>query len=100
MLTWFESARHPIAVAERTSQILGWEAASTYRPRDCYAGVAEFSVYVSFSAHGQGIGNALMSAFIPACASVGFWKLLSRIFVENNVSRNLCKRQVFREVGI
>ena len=100
ILAWFESPRYPILVAESNGQLLGWEAASTYRPRDCYTGVAEFSVYVAFSAHGQGVGSALMSAFIPACTQAGFWKLLSRIFPENKVSLALCKRHGFREVGI
>ena len=28
------------------------------------------------------------------------WKLVSRIFVENDASRNLCRKIGFREVGI
>ena len=30
----------------------------------------------------------------------GFWKLVSRIFVENTASRELCRALGFREVGI
>lgn len=100
ILTWFDSPRYPILVAECNGQVLGWESASTYRPRDCYAGVAEFSVYVAFYAHGHGVGNALMAAFIPVCVEAGFWKLLSRIFPENKASLGLVKRHGFREVGV
>lgn len=40
-----------------------------------------------------------MSAFVPACAAAGFWKLVSRVFPENAASRALCARHGFREVG-
>ena len=100
ILAWFTPAVHPILVAERNGDVWGWIAASTYRARECYAGVAEFSVYVSYSTHGRGVGSTLMSAFIPACTAAGFWKLLSRIFPENKASLTLCKRHGFREVGI
>jgi phosphinothricin acetyltransferase len=98
--TWFKPSPHPILVAESVKAVVGWIAASTYRPRECYAGVAEFSVYVSYQAHGRGIGSALMTAFIPACEKAGFWKLLSRIFPENKASLSLCQKYGFREVGI
>jgi phosphinothricin acetyltransferase len=41
-----------------------------------------------------------MRAFIPACERAGLWKLISRIFPENAVSRALCRRHGFREVGV
>jgi phosphinothricin acetyltransferase len=34
------------------------------------------------------------------CERRGFWKLISRIFPENEASRGLCRRLGFREVGI
>ncbi len=40
-----------------------------------------------------------MSALINAAESAGFWKLLSRVFVENTASRRLVKSMGFREVG-
>lgn len=97
-------ARHPCLVAvvrdARGGRIVGWISADTYRPRDCYRGIAEFSVYVHENARGQGIGATLMAAFIPAAEQAGLWKLVSRIFVENTASRVLCARFGFREVGI
>ena len=100
ILGWFDSPQYPILVAEQFSTTLGWIAASSYRPRECYAGVAEFSVYVASQSQGRGVGKALMSAFIPTCTEAGFWKLLSRIFPENKASRALCKQFGFREVGV
>ncbi len=97
--TWLEDKTHPLLVAEKDGTVLGWVHASSYRTRACYSGVAEFSIYVAETARGQGVGDALMKAFIPACEERGIWKILSRIFPENMVSRHLCKRHGFREVG-
>lgn len=96
---WLGNPRHPVLVAERDGQLLGWIAASAYRPRECYEGIAEFSVYVAGSAQGQRVGDRLMVAFLPACAAAGLWKVLSRIFPENAASLRLCARHGFREVG-
>jgi L-amino acid N-acyltransferase YncA len=99
ILPWFGDPRHPVLVAEDGGGVVGWVAASTYRARDCYAGIAEFSVYVASSARGRGVGDALMAAFLPACQAAGAWKVLSRIFPENTASLALCARHGFREVG-
>jgi L-amino acid N-acyltransferase YncA len=98
--SWLSQPKYPVLVAEKEDLILGWISASSYRSRECYAGVAEFSIYVAEPAKGQGVGDALMQAFILACEEQGIWKILSRIFPENTASRNLCKRHGFREVGI
>jgi L-amino acid N-acyltransferase YncA len=99
VLAWLGDPRHPVLVAEGDGGVAGWVAASTYRARECYAGIAEFSVYVAARARGRGVGDALMAAFLPACAAAGLWKVLSRIFPENEASRRLCARHGFREVG-
>lgn len=97
---WFTDERFPVLVAEGDGQVVGWVAASGYRTRECYAGIAEFSVYVDPAARGRRIGDALMSAFLPALERMGFWKVLSRIFPENQASLALCRRHGFREVGV
>jgi len=97
--TWFDD-RHPIVVAETDRGVLAFASTSTYRPRECYAGIAEFSVYVDRESRGQGAGSAAMQALIAAAAQRGFWKLVSRIFVENTASRALMQKLGFREVGI
>jgi L-amino acid N-acyltransferase YncA len=97
---WLANPQHPVLVAERDGEVVGWVAASGYRPRECYAGIVEFSVYVRGSARGQRVGDALMAAFIPACEEAGLWKLVSRIFPENGASLALCARHGFREVGV
>ena len=101
MAAWLEAkaGRYPVVVAERDGRVVAWAAASSYRPRACYDGVAEFSVYAARAARGTGAGRAALEALIEACEAAGFWKLVSRIFTENSVSRALCRRLGFREVG-
>ena len=103
-LTSTSRIARPFLVAERIGEqggeLVGWVRASEYRPRACYDGVAEFSVYVASSARGQRVGDTLMTRFISACAESGIWKILSRIFPENMASRALCARHGFREVGV
>ena len=73
--------RYPLLVAEDASgSVVGWAGLAEYRPRECYAGIAEFSIYLDRVARGQGTGKALLSALIDAAAQRGFWKLVSRIF--------------------
>lgn len=96
---WFDG-RHPIVVVEDNGQVVAYASTSTYRPRDCYAGIAEYSVYVAREARGRGAGRAAMQALIAEAQNAGFWKLVSRIFVENATSRHLMQSLGFREVGI
>jgi phosphinothricin acetyltransferase len=92
--------RYPAVVVEGGSRVLGFAWVSEYRPRDAYAGVAEFSVYVARGARGQGVGRTAMEALITEAEHRGFSKLVSRIFPENVASRRLCAALGFREVGV
>ena len=96
---WFDG-RHPIIVVEEGREVVAFASTSAYRSRPCYAGIAEFSVYVARNRRGAGAGHVAMTALIEAAAAAGFWKLLSRIFPENTASRALMAKLGFREVGI
>jgi phosphinothricin acetyltransferase len=96
---WFDGV-HPVVVVERNGRVVAFAATSTYRARDCYAGIAEFSVYVDRTFRGQGAGRIAMDAIIAAARAAGFWKLVSRVFVENAASRTLLAKVGFREVGV
>ncbi len=101
-------AGHPVVVAtlpdtdgaDAAEIVVGWASTDGYRPRACYAGIAEFSVYIHPEYRGQGIGKPLMGGLLAAAERVGLWKLVSRVFVENTPSRALLSRVGFREVGI
>jgi len=92
--------RFPMLVAEHGGRILGWAGASSYRPRACYAGIAEVSVYLDATARGQGIGRVLLESLIDSARARGFWKLVSRVFPFNTASRAVCRACGFREVGV
>lgn len=95
---WFDG-RHPAVVAEDDGRVVGFASTSTYRPRDCYARIAEFSVYVERGFRGRGVGRPVLQALIEASGEAGLHKLVSRIFPENVASRALCRSLGFREVG-
>jgi L-amino acid N-acyltransferase YncA len=101
MAAWLaeKAGRYPVIVAERGGTIVAWAAAGSYRPRACYDGVAEFSVYADRAARGTGAAAAVLQGLIDASAQAGFWKLVSRVFPENGPSRGLCRKLGFREVG-
>ena len=91
---------HPAVVVEDDGRIVGFAATSEYRPRDCYAGIAEVSLYVERASRRRGAGRVAMLALIEEAGKAGFWKLVSRVFVENRASRALVATLGFREVGI
>ena len=96
---WFDD-RHPIIVVEEQGQIVAFASTSTYRPRDCYAGIAEVSVYVARQFRRRGAGRVALDELIKQAQAKGFWKLVSRVFPENEASRALIRSLGFREVGI
>jgi phosphinothricin acetyltransferase len=96
---WFDGV-HPIVVVEEDGKVIAFAATSSYRDRECYAGIAETSVYVARAFRRHGAGRVALQALILAAEQAGFWKLLSRIFPENVASRGLVRGLGFREVGV
>jgi L-amino acid N-acyltransferase YncA len=92
---------HPAVVAaDEAGGVIGFAWTAPYSGRPCYAGVAEFSVYVAREARATGIGRLLLDALAEACRARAMWKLTSRVFPENAASRRLCAAVGFREVGV
>ena len=96
---WFDG-RHPIVVVEDQGRIVAFASTGTYRPRDCYSGIAEFSVYTARDGRRRGYARAALEALFAEAERAGFWKLVSRVFVENTPSRALLAQAGFREVGV
>jgi phosphinothricin acetyltransferase len=97
---WFDGV-HPIVVLETDEhQVMAFASTSVYRPRPCYAGIAEFSVYVEREWRGRGAGRQVLEGLLQEVEKSGYWKLVSRVFVENAASRALLRRLGFREVGV
>jgi L-amino acid N-acyltransferase YncA len=98
MAGWFDG---PLVVADENGEVVAWAAASQYRPgRPWYEGIAEFSIYVARAARGRGAGRMTLQALLDAAEARGYWKLVSRIFPENDASLALCRSLGFREVGL
>lgn len=96
---WFDGI-HPVTVVEHSGAVVAFASTSSYRPRECYAGVAEFSVYVERSFRHHGAGRAAMVALLAAARDAGFHKLVSRVFSDNTASLRLLGSLGFRRVGV
>jgi L-amino acid N-acyltransferase YncA len=99
VMAWF-GRRFPIVVVELEGKVIAFASTSEYRARECYAGIAEFSVYVDREHRGRGAGRVAMETLSAAARRAGFRKLVSRVFIENLASRALLSALGFREVGI
>ncbi len=95
-----KGAQYPTIVVVRDGHVIGWAAVSAYSSRPCYAGIAEFSVYVERNARGCGAGRAAMEGLLGAAEACGFWKLVSRVFPENSASLTLLEKLGFSQVGV
>ena len=87
-------------VAEVDGRIAGWAAASPVSSRECYAGVAETSVYVGDGFRGRGVGRALVATQVVEAEQAGLWTLQTSIFTENRASIALHHAAGFRTVGV
>src|SRR5262252_1602900 len=81
---WFDGV-HPVVVVEQAGRVIAFASTSTYRPREHRR---------------SGAGRMALEALVQAAQQMGFWKLLSRVFVENTASRRLLVALGFREVGV
>jgi L-amino acid N-acyltransferase YncA len=79
--------------------VLGWAALTPTSSRDCYAGVAENSVYVAADARGRGVGRTLLEALLAGADADGIWTVQTSVFPENEASVALHLRVGFRVVG-
>ena len=104
---WFDGV-HPVIVvgrrveqnAAQESETIAFARVSNYRPRECYAGIAEVSAYVAREWRGRGAGPVAMNALFDAALAGGFHKLVSRVFPENVASLRMIAALGFREVGV
>ncbi len=97
---WFDGSHPVIVAAEDDGTVVAFAGTSTYRARQCYAGIAECSVYVSRRARGRGAGRAVLTALQDAARAAGFHKLVSRVFPENAASLKMLDSLGWRRVGV
>jgi L-amino acid N-acyltransferase YncA len=100
VLAWLDDEFPVVVAVDERGEVAAWASAPPYRDREAYRGVREFSVYVARASRGRGLGRAAMEALVADCRRRGYWKLVSRVFPENEGSLALCRSLGFREVGV
>ena len=55
---------HPLLVAEKDGEVLGYASLSPYRDFDAYLQTVELSVYIAPAHRGRGVASALMDAIL------------------------------------
>jgi L-amino acid N-acyltransferase YncA len=89
-----------VLVEESEGAVRGWARVSGYSDRGAYAGVGEAQVYVERVARGRGIASALIEALCEEAERRGYWKLIGKLFPENEASVALLRGRGFRDVGL
>jgi L-amino acid N-acyltransferase YncA len=90
----------PVFVAtDPTGSVVAWGALAPYSHREWYAGVAEYTVYVTADNQARGLGAKMISHLIEAAPTYGYWKLVGMILPENTAGLRLAARAGFRTVG-
>ena len=100
VLAWLDEGVPVVVVEDKAGRVAAWASAPPYRPRRPYEGVREVSIYVARGARGAGFGRAALEELIGECERRRWWKLVSRVFPENEASLALCRAVGFREVGV
>src|SRR5207245_10659483 len=62
---------HSRLVARRNGRVIAWAALAPVSARQCYAGVAEVSLYVAADQRGRGVGQRLLQAVIESSERKG-----------------------------
>lgn len=82
-------AQHPVTVAERDGQVVGWGAISPYHTRSAYRFTIENSVYVHHAYHRQGIGSAILDDLIARARNAGHRTIVAAIDASQDASVSL-----------
>jgi L-amino acid N-acyltransferase YncA len=90
---------HPVIIAERSGDVLGYAYASFYRPRAAYRFTCEDSIYLRQDAVGQGLGGRLLEELMTQSRAAGFRQMIAVITAERANSLRLHEKAGFRHVG-
>ena len=92
--------RHPVIVAERGGEVVGWGSLNTFNARPAYDHVADISVYIGRAWRGKGVGRQLLDRLGALGQEIGYHKLVLAAFPFNDAGMALYRRMGFSTVGI
>ena len=100
-LEWFEShgEKHPIIVARREANVVGWASLNVFLGRCAYQSTVEDSVYVAGAWRGRGIGKELLGRLIELARELGHHSIVARVAGHGAASVALHRSLGFEEVG-
>jgi L-amino acid N-acyltransferase YncA len=92
-------AIHPVTVAVRDGEIIGFGALNPFRARNGYRFTVENSVYVRHDSHRQGAGSAILTDQIERARALGLHAIVAVIDAEQSASIALHAQHGFVHVG-
>lgn len=100
-LAWFAAhdAAHPVTVAVRDGEVIGWGSLSVYNPRQAYGRTVESSVYVRHDRHRHGAGRALLADLLDRARALGHHTVIAGISADQAPSIALHEAFGFVEKG-
>ena len=89
-----------LLVATEDEAILGYAQSSAYRPKPCYAGTREASIYLAPEAQGQGLGRQMYDDLLGWLVADGIRTVVAAVALPNPASLSLHRACGFEEVGV
>jgi L-amino acid N-acyltransferase YncA len=90
--------RHPVTVAVRDGQVIGWAAINPFSVRQAYRFVGDLSVYVARDVRRSGAGTRLMEELMVRAQRLAYHKLVLTTFPHLPAAK-LYEKLGFRLVG-
>ena len=101
-MEWFRKHKknHPVFVAEKNNEVVGWASLSPWSDRCAYDTTVEVSVYIHKNFRGQGIGSKLLEIVTLEGKKFNNHTVISRITQGNEVSIHLHEKLGYRHIGV
>jgi phosphinothricin acetyltransferase len=98
---WFaeHGPEHPVTVAERDGEVLGFGSLSRFRTRFAYRHSVEDSVFVRHDLFRRGIGSAILEDLVRRAKAIGHHTVIGGIDADQRASILLHARHGFAEVA-
>ena len=98
---WFAAhgSAHPVIVAQRGTEVVGWGSLSPFHHRSGYRFTVEDSLYIRADAQGMGIGKMLLAELIQRATALGYHSVMALISADQGPSLALHSKFGFEERG-